>query len=553
MLANEIRKFFRGEVADDAATLARYSRDASLFEVKPALVVFPKDVEDVRRLVRFVREQREAGEDVSLTARAAGTDMTGGPLSESIVMDFTRHMNRIKEVGDLPAGSGAEAGGYAVAEPGVYYRDFERATLAKGYLMPSYPASRELCAIGGMVANNAGGEKTLRYGKTQDYVASLKVVLSDGEGHIVKPLTKRELEAKLELAGPEGDLYRKLYRLLEANYDVVQKARPKVSKNSAGYNLWDVWDRKRFDLTKLFVGSQGTLGIVTEVRFRLIKPQPYVGMVVLFLDDLAPLAGLVNAVLPFRPSSFESFDDHTFRLALKFFWGFLTLFARNPISLLAAFLPEFWLVLTHGMPKLVLMVEFEEASQAAVAEKIRSLREALKPFGVRTKVARSRSGAKKYWLIRRESFNLLRHRVRDLQTAPFADDVVVNPAELPTFLPKLYEILDRYHLLYTIAGHVGDGNFHIIPLMKLSDPTERAKIRPAMDEIYQLVLAHGGSITGEHNDGLVRGPYLEIMFGVEVYRLFEQVKHILDPGNIFNPGKKVGATFAFMEQHFKRS
>lgn len=538
-----LKNIIRGEVESDEATRARYARDASLFEVTPAAAVYPKDAEDVKALVRFATERRKAGESVSLTPRGGGSCMSGGPLTESLVLDLTRHMNRVVEVGE----------GYATAEPGCFYRDFERATLAKGYLMPAYPASREMCAIGGMVGNDAAGEKTLKYGKVHDFVTSLKVVMADGNEYAVQPLSAAALAEKEKLSTFEGEAYRTLHALLEAHYYAVKAAKPNVSKNSAGYNLWDVWDRKTFDLTKLFVGSQGTLGIVTEATFRLVKPKAHAGMLVVFLKDVAPLAEMVSAILPFQPSSVESFDRHTFRLALAHFFGFLKLFAKNPFSLLFAFIPEALIVLIKGMPALVLLIEVEEDSAREVDEKLAKLRAALKQFPAAIRTAKTARAARKFWVIRRESFNLLRHKVRGMQTAPFIDDLVVRPEHLPAFLPALYAILDRYQFLYTITGHAGEGNFHIIPLMRLADEKERAKIKPAMDEVYALTLRYGGSLTGEHNDGLIRSPYLRQMFGRETYALFEEVKNIFDPLNIFNPGKKVGADLDYALAHLKRS
>src|SRR3989344_268529 len=275
MLTNQLKEFIKGEIANDEKTLQKYSRDASLFEVKPETVVFPKDSEDIKKLVQFISRRKSAlglpeFALLSITARCGGTDMTGGDLGESIVIDFTKHFNKIYEVDSY-----GDGGGYARAQPGVFYRDFEKETLKKNLLLPSYPASREICAVGGMVANNAGGEKTLAYGKTEDYILELKAVLSDGNEYILKPLNREELEKKLKETNFEGEIYRKISKLVFDNQELLQKAKPKVSKNSAGYYLWNVWDGNKFDLTKLFAGSQGTLGIITEITFRLITPKKY--------------------------------------------------------------------------------------------------------------------------------------------------------------------------------------------------------------------------------------------------------------------------------------
>jgi len=541
-LVAEIKKFFKGEVENREETLQKYSRDASLFEIKPRLVVFPKDVEDLKNLVKFVTNKRRP--KLSLTMRAAGTDMTGGPLSESIVVDVTRHFNRIIQIGQ----------DYAIVEPGVYYRNFEKEAARKGLFLPSYPASKELCALGGMVANNSGGEKSLIYGKTEKYVESLRVVLADGEEYEIHKISKEELQKKIRQKSFDGEIYRQLFELLEKKYDAAKNAKPAVSKNSSGYNIWDLWDSQWFDLVKIFVGSQGTLGIITQIKLRLVKIKPYSGLAAIYLKDLTEVANLVRAILPLQPSSLESFDDHTLKLAFKFLPSFVKLLgAKNVFSLLWQFLPDFWTILTFGMPKLILLAEFEGGSRREVNQKLSELKVILKDFRVRTRYAPDKESARKYWAIRRESFNLLRQKIKDKQTAPFIDDFVIKPEKMPEFLPQVYEILDRYQFLYTIAGHAGEGNFHIIPLMMLADPMEREKIPAAADEIYKLVLKYRGSMSGEHNDGLVRGPYLRQMFGDEVYRMFEQIKKIFDPKGIFNPGKKIGASLEYALDHIRKT
>lgn len=538
-----LRKFFKGDILDDPATLETYSHDASLFEIKPQMVVFPKDTGDVEKLVAWAAESKD--KKISLTARSAGTDMSGGPLTESIVADFTRYFNHIIKIGE----------DYAITQPGVFYRDFERETLKHDLLMPSYPASREICTVGGMAANNSGGEKTLAYGKTEQYVTGLKVVLRDGKEYAFGPVSKAELEKRIKKKTLEGEIYRRVYKLVKDNFELLQKAKPRVSKNSAGYFLWNVWDGQTFDLTKLFVGSQGTLGLITEIKYRLIHPKKHSAMVALFLKDTEQLADIIEKVLSFKPESFESYDDNTMKLAIRFLPELLkTMKAKNLLALGWQFLPELWMAITGGIPKLVLIAEFTDDSEQAAQEKAGQAAAALKQFKIPIRVMKNERESRKYWVIRRESFNLLRRHVRGRRTAPFIDDMVVQPEKLPVFLPKLNEILKNYpSLVYTVAGHVGDGNFHIIPLMDMSDPKSREIIPELSERVYKLVFEFGGSTTGEHNDGLIRSPYLKEMYGEKVYKLFEEVKQIFDPEGIFNPGKKVGSSLEYALKHLVKN
>ncbi len=539
----ELKNIIKGDVATDEKTLDKYSRDASIFEVQPKAVVFPKDTEDLKDLVKFVNENKEKYPELSLTARSGGTDMTGGPLTESIVVEFDKYFNHIKNVGESSA----------IVEPGVYYRDLEKETLKQGLIFPSYPASKSICAIGGIIANNSGGEKTLRYGKTNEYVRRLKAVLSDGNEYEFKKLNKIELQKKKAQDDFEGGIYRKIYELLEDNFAIIKKAKPQVSKNSAGYFLWNVWDREYFDLTQILVGSQGTLGIVTEAELGLVEKEKYSRMVVVFLDDIEKMTNFVSTALKYSPESLEAFDDNTLKLALRFFPDIAKKIGTgNFFSVIFSFFGEGLAIARKlRLPKFVVLVELTGDDEEKINDRVKGLRDELKPLGIYTKATKSGMDTEKYWVIRRESFNLLRHKVKDKRAAPFIDDIIVDPSHLPEFLPKLYNILEEHNITPTLAGHAGSGNFHIIPLMDLSREEERRKIPEVAEKVYDLVLEYGGSITAEHNDGLIRSPYIEKMYGKEVYGLFEKTKEIFDPQNIFNPGKKVGADLEYAMRHIK--
>jgi FAD/FMN-containing dehydrogenase len=524
-LQEDLQQIMHGEVETDDAALTKASRDTSLFEIKPSCVVHPMNVHDVCELVNYAGEH----DDVSLTARSAGTDMTGGPLTEGIVVDMTTHFTRIGEV----------HGNSITVEPGVYYRDFEKVVSAKNLELPSYPASKELCTVGGMVNNNSGGEKTLQYGKTEKYIQELSVVLSDGNEYQLRPLSVSELKTAMQEKTFLGQVYRDMYELLEAKYDAIQKAKPHVSKNSAGYALWNIWNKKTFDLTKLFAGSQGTLGITTEIQFSLITPKKHSVMLVLFLKNLDPLAELTNQLLKYQPESLESYDDHTIGVALRLFPSFVKKLKTNAFSLALKFIPEALMVLRGGLPKLIVMAEFTGDNDEEVLTRVLAAQSAVANLHVMSRIAKTQAEQDKYWTIRRESFNLLRQHIKNKHTAPFIDDLIVEPKYLPEFLPKLSAILKKYKLDYTIAGHVGDGNFHIIPLMDLHDKAQRDIIPLAYKEVYDLVFSFHGSSTAEHNDGLIRSHLLPQMYGKGIYNLFEETKQIFDPKNIFNPGKKV--------------
>lgn len=539
---------FNGEIDESPATLDFFSHDASMFEIRPKMVVSPTDGKDIEKLVALVAKLKPTHKGLSLTARSAGTCMSGGAINDSIIIDFRKHFTRIGKITSTEA----------EVQPGVLYRDFEPQTLKHKALMPTYPASRDLASVGGMVSNNSGGEKSLEFGKTANWVKQLKVVFADGVERTVKPINKTELSKKIKQKDFEGKVYKQLFDLIDKNYETIKAAKPHVSKNSTGYNLWDIWDRKTgiFDMTQLFVGAQGTVGFVTDIKFKLVPQRQHSGLLVLFMKDIDELGEVIPKVLESKPATFESFDDATLLLAIRFMPSFLKLLGwKRFIHLLITLIPDGF-QLIRGIPKLVLMVEFNGETEDEVRQKVHALHQQLAKHRARYEIngfeeTPTEGKSEKFWIMRRYSFQLLRSKVKDKHTAPFIDDFVVPPEHLAQFLPKLRNIIRKYKLNATIAGHMGDGNFHVIPLMKLEDPADRKKILPAMKAVNNLVLKYKGSLSGEHNDGLVRGPWLEAMYGKQVYKLFRQTKHIMDPDGIFNPHKKADADWEYSFSHIR--
>jgi len=540
------RAGFSGEIEKSKTTKDFYSHDASMFELRPQVVVFPKDSEDIQNLIHFINENKAKNPELSLTVRSGGTDMTGGAINTSIVMDIT------KNFGDLLEVSSKEAR----VLPGMYYRDFEKKTFEHNALLPTYPASRELCTVGGMVANNSGGEKSLEFGKTEDFVRELKVVLSDGNEYVLRPLNKDELDEKMKQDDFEGKLYRDVFKLVDDSYDEIKAAKPKVTKDSTGYHLWNIWDKENevFDLTQAIVGSQGTLGVVTEIVVKLVKNPKHSGSLIIFMNKTDSLGEVINKVLDHKPATFEGFDNYTLMLSFKlFFYFYKTLGMWGMVKLALELIPSL-VSFRRGIPKMVLIAQFTSDDPEVIAKKVHALKKDMEQFGHEAlfEEDETEEQEKKFWVMRRESFNLLRNKVHDKHTAPFIDDLVVPPKYLPEFLPQLRKIVNKYKLLATVAGHMGDGNFHVIPLMKFELAKERAKIEPCMKEVNELVLKYGGSMSGEHNDGMTRGPWLSQQYDENTMARFRLLKEIFDPKNIFNPHKKTDADWEYSISHLRK-
>jgi len=261
-------------------------------------------------------------------------------------------------------------------------------------------------------------------------------------------------------------------------------------------------------------------------------------LLVIFLNDISHLGDLTNAILAHNPESFESYDDRTLNLAQQFLPDIMDTFNESTIK-----------------SKMVLLAEFTgDTEEEAIAKAQEAKKDTIRFSAITTTITRDREDADRYWTVRRESFNLLRHHNHGHQrTAPIIEDIIVAPEYLPEFLPKLYAILDSYDLVYTIAGHIGNGNLHIMPLMDLRETRIRDIAIELCDKVFALVFEYHGSMSAEHNDGIIRTPFLERMYGKDMVILFEEIKNIFDPKNIFNPNKKVfGKNISFLKEHIDR-
>jgi FAD/FMN-containing dehydrogenase len=543
VLQNQIQ----GEIIFDEDTLTKYSHDTSVFEIKPLAVLYPKNSLDIAHIVKFVQDNKFTFPNLSITARSGGSDMTGGAIGQGFIIDVTRYMNSFNISADLKV---------AQIQPGVFYRDFEPESLKHGLLMPVYPASKNLAAFGGMISNNCAGEKSLQHGQMRNFVKSIKAVLANGQEYEFKEISFDEVEQIIQgkdefLAG----IYRRTFHVIDQNYNFIKSAKPKTLKNSAGYALWDVMDKEKkvFNLSQLFIGAQGTLGIVTDSQISLIKQKKFEKIITVFLSSWTRLPTVVNSILPHKPESLEVFDDTTLKLGLRFFPQIAKRVGKSLLSFMISFIPEFFIgVRMFGLPKLIMIIELSADTQDELDLKIKNTEHALRTQKVIFRTIHDTKESEKYFIVRRESFNLLREKVKGKSTVPFIEDFCVDPVKLPEFLPKLLAILKRNKININIAGHAGEGNLHIIPLMNLKDEKERSKIIPVAKEVYDLVLSYGGTITAEHNDGIIRTPFLKDMYGERMTLLFKEIKSIFDMNNILNPGKKVGGTIADIQKWMKK-
>ena len=394
-----------------------------------------------------------------------------------------------------------------------------------GRFLPPYPASMDFSTIGGAVANNAAGEKTVKYGSTRDYVEALRVVLASGDVIETGRLSKRELAKKKLQDDFEGHIYRAIDNLIERNKHLIANAEPRTSKNAAGYNLVDVKGRDgSFDLSQLIVGSQGTLGIVTEVTLKHEEWNPDTMLLAGFFDSTSKAAEAIKAIMPLGPSALEMVDYHL-----------LDFLKKHKPEQIKGLVPE-------KLPQIALLVEFDNAKSRVREKKAKRVAKIFKQLTYDSRYATDPEEQDALWKIRRGAAAVIWMSSGSKKALPVIEDGVVQPDKMPEFLDAVYGLFKRYRLEIAVWGHAGNANFHLQPLMNLSSAKDRGRILDLADEFYKLVIKMGGSTSGQHNDGIMRAPYLKRLYGAEMYRLFEEVKQIFDPLGILNPNVKIGVT-----------
>lgn len=520
---------FNGSVDVSAEARQKASRDASIFEVTPAGIIAPKDVESIKAVVRWANDEVEAGNPVTFAARVGGTCMSGGSLTQGYILDLKQHFNHVGDVDAQARTIRTQSGAMHIAVE----------TLAKnaGLLFAPYTSSRDICGIGGMLGNNASGEQSIKYGPTSSNVNEVKVVLSDGNEYTFGPLTRKEVEAKKQLPTFEGEIYRHVTTLLEENKFTIAANHPHTVKNAAGYALWELWDthEQLFNLGRLFIGAQGTLGIITEAELKLVKTGAHQRMIVTPIADLNSLAEVVKTTLRYGPITCETFDHFTYELAEKY----------HPEHAARAHAAK-------GKHMVILSV-FEGDDQHETDVLAGQAKEMLEKLGHETLWVDDDATIESFLTIRRKSFKmLLEHPTPHTRAEAFLEDTIVPLENYGAFLGELEGILKEYNMVYTYAGHIGSGSIRLVPLADMEAEGAAEKIMELETKVNDLVISYGGSISVDHNDGIIRTPYLEKQFGPQMVALFADIKRIFDPNNIFNAGKKVGGTYDYAVQHVIR-
>jgi len=473
-----------GDVSDDLFRRLMLSTDGSIFQKLPAAVVYPRSADDVRMTARFAQKH-----GLAIHSRGAGSGLCGSAVGDGIVLDFSKYMNRLIHL-DVDARS-------FTCEPGLRLGELETLLAGSGLFFPPDPSSGEYATFGGMYGTNASGAHSVKYGNVADYIVDAQVVFSDAAVTTLSQIAETAYEylpANLK----------KLFLLYEANAAKIQNAYPATRFNTSGYNLRKLVRKhkhKWLHLHQLFAGSEGTLGIVTQLTFRLIPKPKYNSLVVAYMDDIVASARAVQDILPLGPSGIEVMDKSLLRLA------------RSQDTRLRKAIP--------ADADNVLMIEFDAFEQSECIESAANVRDLLKKRGYTQNVHTAASDAEKaaFWAVRKAAVPILYKLKGEKKILALIEDAAVPIDRLVEYFEGIYKILNRHNVEFVTYGHIAKGLLHTRPLLNLKVRHDVALLRTIADEMFELVQGLNGSVSGEHGDGRLRSPYIKRQYP-DIYELF---------------------------------
>lgn len=501
-----------GEVHTDVLRRYLLATDASIFCVMPIAVVYPKTTADVAATVAFAAQN-----ELHLHPRGAGSGLCGSAVGDGIVLDFSKFMNRLLQL-DL-------AGGWFECQPGFRLGELEALLEGSGLFFPPDPSSGEYATFGGMCNTNASGAHSVKYGNVADYFMDAEVVFPEGSVVMLS-----------ELAGtPLSELphnLRDLAQLYQDNVGPIEQAYPPIACNVAGYNLRGMVAGNRLHLHRLLAGAEGTLAVVTRLKFRLIKKPMADALVVAYFDDIVQAAQAVQLTMALSPSGIEIMDKSLLDLA------------RASDATLHGRIPE-------GVDN-VLLIEFDGASAQACAAMAEKVRTQFQDHGLARHVdlAATAQERAKFWAVRKAAVPILYKLKGGKKILALVEDAAVPVYRLVPYFEGIYDIFKRHNVAFVLYGHIAKGLMHTRPLLDLKDPDDVGLLKTIADEVFNLVDSLEGTVSGEHGDGRLRSAYLQRKYP-GIYPLFEKTKALLDPQGMLNPQIKKADDPAQMARHLR--
>ena len=506
-IADEISALIKGDCFSDIFTRVAFSTDASIYQIVPQCIVAPKNTDDVAAVVKYAYQN-----NIPVVARGAGSGLGGESLTSGIMLDTTRYMNKI--ISTNPDGN------TVYCEVGVVLDDLNKHLAKMDRKIGPDPSSGNRAVIGGVVANNSTGAHSLRYGYIAEYVEKIKAVLADGT-----------IAEFMNDVAPAEVISKDCFELLNKNAKLIAKVQPQTKRNHSGYNIADVLHNGRIDMAKLLAGSEGTLAVFTEVTLRTVDVPKVTAVIQFEFDSLDKMARAVPSIVDSGAAACELMGQDLIRMARDAFEQYHDIL--NPDSVAS------------------LLVEHSGDSEEEVEQKIKETVLRVGNLCFDRKIVFDPAVQKRLFKCRKDAVPLLSRKKGLKQPIPFIEDVSVDNRKLAEHLAGLQKIGEKYKVEMVYYGHAGDGEIHVRPYLDLSEPADVKKMTEIAEEVFTLALSLGGSLSGEHADGLIHAAFMKMHFGQGYCDILKQLKRIFDPKNILNPGKIISDSADIMTQNLR--
>jgi len=511
-LEHALRNDVTGEVRFDDWSRGLYATDASLYQIAPRAVVMPASEDDVRAVVRIAARHR-----VPLLPRGGGTSLSGQTVGDAIVIDFSRHMNRMLECNIEER--------WARVQSGVVLDELNALLAPEGLHFAPDPATASRATIGGMIGNNSAGTRSIVYGQTSDHVLGMRVLLPDATELDFRPMTRAGFRERATGDSREARLYAEIGRIVDEHREEIAVRYPKVMRRVGGYRLDAFTEDGAWNLSDLIVGSEGTLATVLETTIKLEPLPAHTALCIPHFSSTMDAIRAVRPILSTGPAAVEILNRSVLDPARK--------------NLTTGPLCDFLV----GDPKAILVVQYFGDTADDAAGRAQALADSLRRDGTgdHYTVVSDPEGQARVWTVRKHGLGLMLGMRGDRKPLPFIEDAAVPVEVLPDYIADVLAVCKRHETDVALYAHASVGLLHVRPILNVHKQLDIDRMKAISNETFSLVQKYEGSWSGEHGDGLVRSAYNERFFGSRLYGAFKQVKRAFDPDGIMNPGKIVNA------------
>ena len=512
LLINDLRLHIKGDVLDDGLSLGMYATDASVYQIKPIVVLAPRDEEDVMQAIKISRDH-----SVTILPRGGGTSLAGQTVGNSMILDFSKYMNQVLELN--------EAERWVRVQPGLVRDELNAYLKPYGLHFAPDPATSSRANVGGMIGNNSSGTKSILFGKTVDHILELKIALADGTVMHLKETDPEEYQILAKGKNREAEIYRSFKSIISQNKTEIEKQFPKVMRRVGGYNLDEFTATDRWNLSKLLCGSEGTLATTLEAKINLTPLPKFKSVCVVHFAEVLEAIEAVEPMLQFQPSAVEILDETVVQLSRQ------NLTTQRSCHFI------------QGDPAAIQIVEFYDDDESVVVERANKMVEHLKSLnmGYAYPVFPEGPDYDDVWTIRKKGLGLMLGMKGDKKPLPFIEDAGIPTKVLPEYIDKVLKVCKKHRTKAAMYAHASVGVIHVRPILDLRLAEDIERFKNIASDTFELVKHYGGSWSGEHGDGLVRSSFNERFFGPQLYEAFGQVKKLFDPNNRMNPGKIIHA------------